>query len=1075
MNTHKAIEKVNEILDSFANRISSQTWICRTNYKSLDKVIKHLKSIQDENVSVGVYIMKRYGLKKYAVIGKNLYEKHGGVPIAYSEKIHEHLKRKEKLIKESAYIAAVFHDLGKNEKKFQERLWEKKKQFADIRHEIVTLQYLLKWNEFTDSKNPELFFKKEMLINGENIIKNVAGNFLIRFFEKIFNRESVALRDIIMYVILTHHRQTSFKVLFTGNEKSSPFFLNLLEKMKKVPERRKTYILNETIKKLAGECKINHQGGRTKDSHGLKIYVCDKERIIEPFCYEGEFINFVNQNIKENEETLNKKVEYKEILKYYFYIREILMLSDHYVSSKKEENLVKENENLKKSYLMANNNQFLIHHLKSVAKNTQNVFYEFFQEKKNEVLMVSKELFNIKNERFKWQNNIFELIKQYRSGDKSPLLIFNGVETGGGKTIGNAKIAQALGSSAYNVVYPLRTLGIQTAEVFNSMTGIPKEKIALVVGDSPSESETMSERNEYMAEKTDDAEFIYVYDREKGIFKKIKDYEENDESSGTFNDKIENDALDYQTRNKEKMRKFYNTPVVIGTIDYLMKATYNQKSRFLLSMARIIKSDLIVIDELDNLGYEDVVAVMKLVYLCGALEKDLVISTATLNEVYKEYVKKFYLAGYKNDLKILDFNQKKIEAYERSYDKNIEKKTYSGKVVKNDKKSGLYHIKVSFHECLKKNDTSLNIELLHRTIENLSDKHNVTIKLNKEEMRCSIGLVKIFYKNVCVKNYLEYAKFLDNVKDENTILVLLHSDLPEKLKNETDILLNKLLNRNNLTENEKILKEFFEYNFKDKKYDKSRPLKVVVFATPLIDTGKDFDFDWGIGEYRNASNANQTAGRVNRHRRTPVKDINFILFPPLFGKAKRKDSFYLVKSADYSKGDFDVFEGIREYFAQKGVVYNKITDKEVFDFIKTEINNIGKFNFHNLKNSKLFKFEEKYIANRLKKRLDKYLNDFIFLTADFEKENPFRKNVSTQEILEIKNKSLLNQVGRVSPIEQNEILYLYRFLSKNLLCNFSPKEDFVIYKIYSDEEQNFVFDYYLGVFKDSVIKSLREE
>ena len=80
----------------------------------------------------------------------------------------------------------------------------------------------------------------------------------------------------------------------------------------------------------------------------------------------------------------------------------------------------------------------------------------------------------------------------------------------------------------------------------------------------------------------------------------------------------------------DKNRAFLNKPVLVATIDYLMRATETIRGgKYMLPLLRLLSSDL-VIDEIDDFGEKDLIAVSRLVHLAGMLGRNVVLSSATI-------------------------------------------------------------------------------------------------------------------------------------------------------------------------------------------------------------------------------------------------------------------------------------------------------------------------------------------------------------------------------------------------------------------------------------------------------------
>jgi hypothetical protein len=117
-----------------------------------------------------------------------------------------------------------------------------------------------------------------------------------------------------------------------------------------------------------------------------------------------------------------------------------------------------------------------------------------------------------------------------------------------------------------------------------------------------------------------------------------------------------NEHVIYQELNKsnllstvikdEKSKKFLYAPVLVCTIDYLVKAVQTTRGgRYILPSLRLMSSDL-VIDEIDDFDSGDLIVIGRLIHLAGMLGRKVVISSATIPEAMAECYFKCYSEGW---------------------------------------------------------------------------------------------------------------------------------------------------------------------------------------------------------------------------------------------------------------------------------------------------------------------------------------------------------------------------------------------------------------------------------------------
>jgi len=898
---------------------------------------------------------------------------------------------KEKKIIELAETAALFHDIGKNELHFQKQLKQKGNLPAFIRHELVSLVFL----------NGE---EKDKFVYETEDIEKTAKR-INRMYKKLKNEEPISERELVDLLILTHHKQFNMSSLFTE-------FLKKAFNPEKVKERKNK---SKEYKDYFYEVHFKGVNQAILSNNDFNVN-SDLEELIKLEAYDkGLHEELLNEFNKNTEKTFN---ELNNHLYYYLHAKEILMLADHYASGIR----MREEEEMDESVPWANKVQHLKEHLEKVTNLIEETYFELCVASKNEKAVKIDESLKNKNKKYAWQERAVESIEEANT----PHLIFNMAGTGSGKTIANAKIAEKLGSKAVTYLTPLRTLTLQSANVYAKIYG--PQNTALVIGD------TAGSREEEYGKDTQE---IYVWDEEKESY--VPAVIGAGEIS-LYREKKHGETLKKLFKNSIKREQLYSKPVVVATIDYLMGAVLNEKKRFLFPMARLFKTDTVVIDELDNLSYRDIQNVLKFVYLCGVLRKHLIISTATLNEKYEYAITKAYEKGARR-FKLIKANAREV--------------------VKNSKvalppEENKKTVKCSFindAELIKKHYSNNKFEIidgktLNGYIERLSEKNYVEI----DGKKVSVGLVKFFFKNVCVNSALDYADFLmcNGSDDTLTKIIVYHSDLPMEYRRTLEEFLQNFLNRKEKAVNREFIKEELKCPCKE--------IRILIFATPVIDTGRDLDFDWGICEFRNTANLIQTAGRINRHRRSPVNDVNFLFFEP----AGRKDSVYFAhgKSRENNlriKNALMEFESEMKYLSDSYLDYNSVTKTKLY---KEEMLFLdGNF----LLNSNKTGLKKEFFGELNKENIIDKIKPVIFYETSFEKKFPFRKDIIKKAVKRIKNKTLVTK-GDITEIEFPECLLPSYLLRKTK----EIKEDKVFYVDYKEQSlyfnYKFCYNYILGVF-----------
>jgi CRISPR-associated endonuclease/helicase Cas3 len=131
----------------------------------------------------------------------------------------------------------------------------------------------------------------------------------------------------------------------------------------------------------------------------------------------------------------------------------------------------------------------------------------------------------------------------------------------------------------------------------------------------------------------------------------------------------------------------------------------------------------------------------------------------------------------------------------------------------------------------------------------------------------------------------------------NVKLLCYHSRFLQETKDQMEQFLTKQLNRKN-----------------PEKFYTGEPTVYIVVATPVVEVGRDFDFDWAIIEPSSERSIVQTAGRVLRHRSVVPKEDNIHILPYPFKYYRNQKVCYDTagyESKGYplnSKNMLDIYE-----------------------------------------------------------------------------------------------------------------------------------------------------------------------
>ena len=236
----KAIKRTRKILDAFASRIGDNVWQTNITEIGLKTVYELLKSTASKSTAVACHrIATRHRTELMWVVGnKSAFNHQGHVPVNRTEKDisqyqDSHLWQNLPVIAVASAIAGLFHDFGKANYLFQQKLNPNKpkgvKNYEPYRHEWLSFKL---FEGFVQNKSyqewvallatPHQIQESDLLnhINNPNHIDNLNNKnspFCFNHFDDF--------TKLVAWLIITHHRLPAY-----------PYFINDPPSLKKADE-----------------------------------------------------------------------------------------------------------------------------------------------------------------------------------------------------------------------------------------------------------------------------------------------------------------------------------------------------------------------------------------------------------------------------------------------------------------------------------------------------------------------------------------------------------------------------------------------------------------------------------------------------------------------------------------------------------------------------------------------------------------------------------------------------------------------------------------------------------------------
>ncbi|WP_287953018.1 type I-F CRISPR-associated helicase Cas3f [Diaphorobacter sp.] len=489
--------------------------------------------------------------------------------------------------------------------------------------------------------------------------------------------------------------------------------------------------------------------------------------------------------------------------------------------------------------------------------------------------------------RFAWQDKAADLAASVRArAVPQGAFIVNMASTGCGKTLGNARVMNALADPATGLrcafAMGLRTLTLQTGRVFQNDLQLCDEQLAIQVGGAASRA--LFDYWEQQAEATGSASSQALLDEAGTVL-----YEGNDQHP--LLQRLTDDA---------KARALIAAPLLVCTVDHLTPATESLRGgRQIAPMLRLLTSDL-VLDEPDDFDMADLPALTRLVHWAGLLGSRVLLSSATLPPALVEGLFLAYRAGravyqrHRSErpsepaniccLWIDEFHQTTQDcadgpAFRDAHTQYVHKRVAKLQRAQVRRLAQIAPLPDTWHgmqEAERRKDfTRLVLEQawqLHQ------QPHNHSTDASGK--RVSLGLIRMAniapLYDVALAMYAADALPSELQGQVRIHLCVYHSQFPLLLRSAIEQQLDTLLNRRGAKDGHDPALHRPALRALIDAHPEPHHL-FIVLGSPVTEVGRDHDYDWAVVEPSSMRSLIQLAGRVRRHRPGAIGGVNMVV------------------------------------------------------------------------------------------------------------------------------------------------------------------------------------------------------
>lgn len=633
----KSLNKTRRVLDSFANRIGSNTWQTVITQEGLQAVKKLLRKTASKNTAVSCFwIRSRSRSELVWIVGnRGKFNEQGIVPVNTTARSVPITSAEGQWlyapsIQICAVLAALLHDIGKATLGFQKKLLETnpKHRGDPYRHEWISLRLFQAMIHGCSDDTAWL----ERLMNFDDFMDQTP-DWLEQMANDLTKKNPEYLDDLpplaqfISWLIVTHHRLPVYE---------SSCYRSSSQRANEQAGGRWEYDLKEFYEDLSPvDGWVRNPKACDERPDGADFWQL-KEVVMRSKKWQQSLARWARK--ARDHAPLRALAEQAINDPLLMHLSRLcLMLGDHnYSSLAPDDKRRVQGDKVFAATLLANTDrktrqpkQALDEHLLGVGEFTKRVARQLPSLSDRLPRLPPKHrpfLQRTHHKQFVWQNRAFDLARKIQPEVKEQGFFgVNMASTGRGKTLGNARIMYALADpeigARFTIALGLRVLTLQTGRALRERLSLGSEMLAVLVGGSAHCKLFELAENESLEEPEDDPSGS----ESLSSLIDASDYIDGDcLSDGLLSESLGTLLAD------PKARELIYAPVVSCTVDHIIQASESARGgRQIAPILRLLTSDLIL-DEPDDFDQSDLPALTRLVHFAGLFGSKVLLSSATL-------------------------------------------------------------------------------------------------------------------------------------------------------------------------------------------------------------------------------------------------------------------------------------------------------------------------------------------------------------------------------------------------------------------------------------------------------------
>nr|WP_314267403.1 type I-F CRISPR-associated helicase Cas3f [uncultured Moellerella sp.] len=865
----QALPETRRILDQFAERKGDRTWQTPITQEGLNTLQMLLKKTARRNTAVACHWIRGVNNSELLwIIGnRRRFNDVGTVPTNTTKR--NILRSEDENRWDSCHsfsllaaLAGLFHDWGKANTLFQQKLKGQRPLAEPYRHEWVSLCL---FRAFVAGKSDKEWLTQLLNVDAElehNLLENLSFSETLSPFKGLTG----SIAQSVAWLIVSHHRLPTY-LPRENNPQIDKADHWLTEKLN--PEWNATNHHNPAV--TASEKKDNFQ------------FPAGTPLRSQTWCRMAQ--QFAKRAL--NHPKLASYAVLTEVFPTHM-ARLCLMLADHIYSSGLETERWQD-----KSYQAYANTdrvtkklkQQLDEHNIGVAQLAYRLGLHLPQFRQTLPAITRHKKFKQRStiKKYRWQDQAYELTAAIKeTTQQCGFFGINMASTGCGKTLANAKIMYALSDNQmgcrFSIAIGLRTLTLQTGDALRDRLSLKDDDLAILIGSQAVKQLHQYNQSDELIPKEENDDPLNSGSESESIFA--------EHHYVSYQGSVDDGPIGKWLARAPSIHKLVSAPITVSTIDYLISATEGTRGgQQIAPMLRLLNADL-VLDEPDDFALEDLPALCRLVNWAGLLGSRILISSATLPPSFIKALFDAYYYGRQqynrsHHIKETDICCAWFDEFESSthqLNSNNLKPMHHQFIAKRAQILNKKSLPLRCGELAKFDDVKLNkqqaiqlmAQIIHPLIQQLHERHHVTSEQHKQ---VSVGLVRManIEPLVAVANTLFT---LEPMADTRIHYCVYHSRHPLAVRAFIEHQLDSVLMRD--PQNPDGILSVPSIKDKLQHYPETKHIFVVI-ATPVAEVGRDHDYDWAIVEPSSMRSIIQLAGRVQRHRQIAPNTPNIVL------------------------------------------------------------------------------------------------------------------------------------------------------------------------------------------------------